>query len=66
MAWRLIPTLPDTYVSSVEIDIFRILRELLRKLQKPFQLEQRAIREAMVENEATLVEIPREQDRINI
>jgi hypothetical protein len=66
MAWRLIPTLPDANVSSVEIDILRILRELLRELQKPFQLEQRVIREAVVENEAMLVELPREQDRINI
>jgi hypothetical protein len=42
------------------------LRELLRELQKPIQLEQRVIREAVVENEAMLVELPREQDRINI
>jgi hypothetical protein len=66
MAWRLIPTLSDANVSCVEIDIFRILRELLRELQKPFQLEQRVIREAMVENEAMLIELPCEQDRINI
>ena len=37
MARRLIPTLPDVNVSSIEINIFRILRELLRELWASFK-----------------------------